>query len=80
MPAMGSKSREVMWGGQIMGASAPGAPAKLPRKPPVRQIAPRFPRVVGSNGRLRRARAAVADHPAMPQRLLGLAGGRVQSL
>ena len=78
---MSTKSREVIWGGRIMGAQirAQGAreAATKAAKDADRAEAESL---VDPHGGLRGARAAGTNDRAMPQRRLGLAGGRVQPL
>jgi hypothetical protein len=73
MSAMGTKSREVIWSGPIMGAeisakSARGAATKAAREADRAEA-----RMVAPDGRLWRSRTALPDHRPMPQRWPGLA-------
>src|SRR5258705_7701767 len=66
-PAMGTKSREVIWGGEVWAAKVNADSARQPpRKPLVRPIVPRLTH--GRCGRLRRPCAAV---PTIAQCLNG---------
>jgi hypothetical protein len=74
MPAMGTKFARGHLGGTIKGAKirTQSAREEAQKAAPV----PRR-KHVGLDGTLRRARTAVADHRAMPQRWLGWLDGRV---
>jgi hypothetical protein len=78
---MSTKSREVIWGGQIMGAEIHARHAREEARKAAREaIPPRLVRVVVADGRLWRAGTAVADDRAMPPRRAGLARGGMQSV
>jgi hypothetical protein len=78
---MGTKSREVIWGGQIMGAEIRARQAREEAKKAAREAdRAEAHRLVAPHGGLRRTRSALANHRPMPQRRLGLARGGVQSL
>jgi len=81
MPAMGTKSREVIWGGQIMNAKILARRAREAAQKAAREAdrAEAYA-VVSPDGRLRRARAAIANDRAMSERGSGLARGRVQQV
>ena len=75
------KSREVIWGGQLMGAdfrarSAREAAEKAAREPDRAEAEA----LVRPHGRLRRARPAVSDHRPMSSGRSGLARDGVQLL
>ena len=81
MPSMSTKSREVIWGGRIMGAEIRAQAAREDAQRAVREADRRDSRgVVRPNGGLRRTRSAVSYDRAVPQRRVGLARGGVQSL
>ena len=68
MPAMSTKSREVIWGSRIWAPkSAPRAPAKRATEGHPRGRPRRGRSLVDPHGRLWRAGAALADDRAMPQ-------------
>ena len=81
MPAMGAKSREVIWGGRIGAAkiNAEGARQRATKAAREADRAEAYA-LVAADGRLWRVGAAVADDRAMHQRRPGLAAGRVQPL
>ena len=81
MPAMGTKSREVIWGGQIMGAKIHARHAREEAKKAIREAdRAEARRLVAADGRLWRPGAALAhDRPMHPWRAR-LAGGRMQPL
>ena len=78
---MDTKSREVIYGGQIMGAQIRARGAREAAQKAIRE-ADRAEAEAWSIriGGVRRAGAAVADDRAMPQRRARLARSRVQPL
>jgi hypothetical protein len=80
--AMSTKSREVIWGGQIMGAEIHARHAREEARKAAREADRAEARggMVAADGRLWRARAAVANDRAMYPRRPGLARGRMQAL
>lgn len=75
---MSTMSREVIWGGRIMGARihAEGARGRAERA--IREVDRAEAEAWSVYGGLWRARTAVADDRSMPQRRICMAGGRVR--
>ena len=80
MPAMGTKSREVIWGGRIGAAKINAEEARRRAKEAARAAEHAEAYAFAAHGGLRWACATVPNHLAMPQRRTGLARGRMQSL
>ena len=81
MSAMSTKSREVIWGGQIMGAEIHAKHAREEARKAAREGGSRRgSRMVVADGRLWWPSAALTNHRPMPQRRPRLARSRMQSL
>jgi hypothetical protein len=79
MAAMGSKSREVIYGGRIIGAKIRAEGARAAQKA-VREADRAAAAMVDPDGSLWRTGATIADDRAMPQWWLRLATSQMPSL
>lgn len=78
---MSTKSREVIWGGRIMGAQMRAQDARQRAQDALREAdRAEAAGMVGPHGRLRRACPALPDHRSMHQRRTWMAEGGVRSL
>jgi hypothetical protein len=78
---MSTKTRQVIWGGKIMGVEMRAAGAREAAQKAIREAdRAEAEGVVGAHGRLRRTGAAVTDHWPISKWWAGLAGGRMPSL
>ena len=78
--AMSTKTRQVIWGGKIMGAELRAQCTREAARKAIRDANRAEAEAWSLRIRLRRARAAVADDWPMSEWRFGLAGGRMQSL
>ena len=78
---MSTKTREIIWGGRIMGAKTRAETARQEARKAAR-VADRAEAesMVGPHGRLWRASATKPNYRPMPERRLWLAGDRVLSM